>query len=159
MRPFNNLENKIPSDTYCIEVHMYGSSDSLFFRTSTGIQFGSDAFNKSRLFMTFWNNLGVREILRSFRLLLEGKSVKDISESSRLELRKVFSKQFCCVRWRTQHLQAVEQRRYSRFTFVENTINSLEVVRAKFLGSDRFFYFISVSKFRSFKNPFAMQLV
>ena len=47
--------------------------------------------------------------------------------------------------------------RYSRFTFVENTIsNSPKVTRAKFQGSNGLFYFISICKFGSFKNPFAM---
>ena len=47
-------------------------------------------------------------------------------------------------------------RRYSRFTFVENTIgNSPKVTRAKFLGSNGLFCFISICKFGSFKNPFA----
>ena len=45
--------------------------------------------------------------------------------------------------------------RYSRFTFIENTIsNSLKVKRAKFLGSNRLFCFISICKFGSSKNPF-----
>ena len=40
--------------------------------------------------------------------------------------------------------------------FVENTIgNSLNVSRAKFLGSDGRFCFISICKFGNFKNPFA----
>ena len=48
--------------------------------------------------------LRVREILCSFRLVLEGKPCKEISESSRLEFfKKVFSKQFCFVRCRKQH--------------------------------------------------------
>ena len=45
--------------------------------------------------------------------------------------RKIFSKQFCFIRCRRQHLWPVEKRRYSRFTFIENTIsNSPEVTRA-----------------------------
>ena len=48
------------------------------------------------------------------------------------------------------------KRRYSRFPFVENTISNLpEVTRAKFLGSNGLFCFISICKFGSFKNPFA----
>ena len=42
------------------------------------------------------------------------------------------------------------------FTFIENAIsNSPKVPRAKFLGSDGLFCFVSISKFCSFKNPFA----
>ena len=55
-----------------------------------------------------------------------------------------------------QHLGAVEQRRYSRFSFVENTIGNLpKVSKAKFLGSDGLFCFISMCKFGTFINPFA----
>ena len=57
-------------------------------------------------------------------------------------LRNVFSKQF---------------RKYSRFTLVENTIGNFpKVPRATFLESDKLFCFISICKFGSFKNPFAM---
>ena len=45
----------------------------------------------------------------------------------------------------------------SRFTFVENTIStSSKVTRTKFLGSNGLFCFISIHKFGSFKNSFAM---
>ena len=45
--------------------------------------------------MTSLNILGVTEILFSFRLVLEGKTGKEIPDSSRLEflLRKLYSKQ------------------------------------------------------------------
>ena len=47
--------------------------------------------------------------------------------------------------------------RYSRFNFVESTIsNSPKVTRAKSLEHDRLLCFISVTKFGSFKNPFAI---
>ena len=64
---------------------MYGSSGSKFFRTTTGIQSGPDAFDKSRLVMAFLTNLGLTEI-GSFRLVLEGKIDNEIPQSSRLEL-------------------------------------------------------------------------
>ena len=57
----------------------------MFFRTTTGIQSGPDAFDKLRFIMTFLTILGVTEILCSFRLLLEGETGKEIPESSRLE--------------------------------------------------------------------------
>ena len=72
---------------------MCESSGSQFFRTTTGIQSGPDAFDKSRFIMTFLTILGVTEILCSFKLVLEGKTGKEIPESSRLEfLGKFFSK-------------------------------------------------------------------
>ena len=63
---------------------MCESSGSQFFRTTTGIQSGPDAFDESRFVMTFLTNLGVLEVLCNFRLVLEGKTGKEIPESSRL---------------------------------------------------------------------------
>ena len=60
-------------------------SGSQFFRTTTGIQSGSDVFDKSRFIMTFLSILGVTEILCSFKLVLEGKTGKEIPESLILE--------------------------------------------------------------------------
>ena len=46
---------------------------------------------------------------------------------------------------------------YKRFTFVDNTISNLpEVMRAKSVESNGLFCFISICKFGSLKNPFAM---
>ena len=64
---------------------MKKSSSSQFFRTTTGIQSGPDAFNKSIFITTFLTILGVTEILFSFKLVLEGKTGKERPESSRLE--------------------------------------------------------------------------
>ena len=69
---------------------MYESSGSQFFRTTTGIQSGPDASDESRFVMTFLTILGVMEILCSFRLVLEGKTGKEIPESSRLEFLEKF---------------------------------------------------------------------
>ena len=65
---------------------MYESSGSQFFRTTTGIQSGPDAFDKSRFITTFLTILGVMEILCSFKLVLEGKTGKEITKSSRFGL-------------------------------------------------------------------------
>ena len=69
---------------------MYESSGSQFFRTTTGIQSGQDAFEESRFVMTFLTILGVVDILCSFRLVLEGKTGKEIPESSRFEFLEKF---------------------------------------------------------------------
>ena len=69
---------------------MKGSSGCQFFRTTTGIQSGPDAFDKSRFIMTFLNISGVTEILCSFKLVLEGKTGKEIPESSGLEFLESF---------------------------------------------------------------------
>ena len=54
-------------------------------QTTTVIQSGLYAFDKSRFVMTMLNILGVTEVLRSFKIVPEGKASKDIPESSRLE--------------------------------------------------------------------------
>ena len=69
---------------------MYESSGSQFFRTTAGIQSGPDAFDESTFVMTFLTILGVMEILCSFRLVLEGKTGKEIPESSRFEFLEKF---------------------------------------------------------------------
>ena len=69
---------------------MYESSGSQFFRTTTGIQSGPDAFDESRFVMTFLTILGVMEILCNLRLAVEGKIGKEIPESPRLEFLENF---------------------------------------------------------------------
>ena len=49
-----------------------------------------DAFEESRFVMTLLTILGVTEILCSFRLVLEGKTGKEIPESSRFEFLEKF---------------------------------------------------------------------
>ena len=63
---------------------MYESSGSHFLKTTTGMESGLDAFNKSRLVVTFLINWEDTGILCSFRLVLEEKTGKEIRESSRL---------------------------------------------------------------------------
>ena len=73
---------------------IYETSGSQFFKTTTGIQSGPDAFDNSRIIITFLTTSGVREIC-DFRLFLEGKTVKQIPESSRLEfLQKLSANNF-----------------------------------------------------------------
>ena len=73
---------------------MYESSGLQFFRATTRIESGPDVSDESRLVMTFLTILGVTEIYR-FRLALEGKTDKEIPESSRLEfLEKFVGKDF-----------------------------------------------------------------
>ena len=63
---------------------MYESSGSQFFRTTTGMKSGPDAFDQSRVVMTTVTILGVTEMLWSFRLVLERKEGKEIPKSSGL---------------------------------------------------------------------------
>ena len=73
---------------------MYESSGSQFFRTTTGIQSGPEAFDESSFVMTFLTIFGIMEIC-NFRLVLERKTGKEIPESLRLEfLEKFLAKNF-----------------------------------------------------------------
>ena len=74
---------------------MCESSGSQLFRTTTGIQLGPDAIDESRFVRTFLTILRVTEILCNFRLVLEGKTGKEIPASSRLEfLERFLTKNF-----------------------------------------------------------------
>ena len=55
------------------------------------MQSGPDALGKSRSILTFLTILRVTEIICSFRLVLEGKTGREIPESSRLEFIEKFS--------------------------------------------------------------------
>ena len=104
--------------------------------------------------MTFLTISGVTEILCSFILVLEGKTGKDISESSRLEFLEKFSaNNFALPDAEDNTSGPLNRRGIADLTFVESTIGNLPT--AKFPGSDGLFCFISICKFGSFKNPFA----
>ena len=79
--------------------------------------------------------------------MLEGKIGKEIPESSRFKfLGKIFASSF-----------VLSEVKDNTSAFVENTISiSPKVARAKFLGNDRLFYVINISKFGTFKKSFAM---
>ena len=68
---------------------IYESWGSQFFRTTTGIQSGPDVFDESSFVMTFLTILAVIEIC-SFRLVVEGKTGKEIPELWRLEFFEKF---------------------------------------------------------------------
>ena len=116
---------------------MYESSDSQFFRTTTGIQSQPYTFDESRFIMTFLTILGAMKIC-NFRLVLEGKTSKGIPESSRLELLgKLLANNFVLSDAKDK-ISRLLNRGYSRFSFVENTTSNLpKTLRVRFLGSNR----------------------
>ena len=90
-----------------------------------------------------------------FKISSRRETGKEIPESSRLEFSEKFlANNFALSVAEDKHLWVIEERRCTRFTFVENTMSNLP--KAKFLGCDKLFCFSSMCKFRSFKNPFAM---
>ena len=64
---------------------MYESSGLQFFRSTTGIQLGPNKFDEFSVIITFLTILELTETLCSFRLVLEGRTDKEIPESSRLK--------------------------------------------------------------------------
>ena len=68
----------------------YESPGSPFLRITTGIQSGPDAFDESRFVITFSTILRVMKILYSFRLVLKGKTGKEMAKSSILKFVEKF---------------------------------------------------------------------
>ena len=95
MKPSNSLKTRLLRHLLKSSASMYERSGSHFFRNTAGIPSGPDVFDKTRFIMTFLTIFGVTEILCSFRLVLEGKTGKEIPHSSRLEfLEKVSANDF-----------------------------------------------------------------
>ena len=99
---------------------------------------------------TYSRDFGVQEIFWSFSLVLEGKIIADNKRDTQIikirVFRKRFSKQFCFITCKRHHFQAVEQSRYSRFSFVENTNSNFpKVLRTNLVGSDGLICFIHAS--------------
>ena len=156
MRPSNNLENKTLFRQLLKSLaSMYESSGSQFFRTTTGIQSGPDAFDESRFVVTFLNILGVMDILCSFRLVLERKTGKEMPESSRFEfLEKFLANNFALSDAEDNTSGLLNRGGITDLPLLRTLL--AKVPRAKFLASDGHFCLSSVCKFGSFKSPFAM---
>ena len=91
--------------------------------------------------MTFVTTLEVTEMLCSFRLVIEEKTVKEIPESSRLEFLEKFWANIVALSDRGDKTPGLLNRGgiadFPSSFFFENTIgNLLKVPRAKFLESD-----------------------
>ena len=87
--------------------------------------------------MTFLNILGVMEILCSFRLVLGGKTGKEIPESSRLEFLENFSaNNFALTDAEDDTFRLLNRGGIADLPFEKTIGYSPKVTRAKFLGSD-----------------------
>ena len=81
-----------------------------------------------------------------FHIILDRKTGKEISGSSRLE----FLEKFLAYIFALSDTEDIAE--YSRFTSAENTITNLpKVLKAKFLGKDEHFYFSTICKFGTAK--------
>ena len=124
------------------------------FKATTVIQSDSDVFDKSRWVMTFLTNMGVTEILRSFRLVLEGKTDKDISKSSRSE----FLEKFLANSFVLSHAEGNTSVSLNRGGVSDLfLLRTLIAIHQKSWGPSfpgRLLCFISICKLGSFKNTF-----
>ena len=156
MRPSNNLEKKIPSDTYwrglwlvCMKVQVLWST--------TGVKSASDASGKLRLVMTFLANLGVILILCFISVVLERITGKEILESSRFELLEMFLANNSVLSDPEDNTSGPLNRvSLADLPPLRTLLAICQVPRAQFLGSDRLYCFSSICMFGSFKNSFAM---
>ena len=99
----------------------------------------------------------VTEILCSFKLVLEGKTGKEIPESSRLEfLEKFLANNFAFSDAEDNTFEPLKRGGIPDLLLLRTLLAIRQVTRAKSLGSNGLFSFISICKFGSFKNPFAM---
>ena len=100
--------------------------------------------------MTLLTILGVTEILCSFKLVIKGKTGKEIPWSWRFEFLERLSANNFALSDAEDNSSGLLNR-----GGIENTIgNSPKVTRAKFLGSDGIFCFINICNFGSFKDTF-----
>ena len=135
---------------------MYESSGSQFFRTATGIQSGPYAFDESRFVMTVLTILGFIEILCCFRLVLEGKTGKEIPKSSKLEfLLKFLANNFPLSDAEYNTSRPSNREGMADLPLLRTLLAISQKSREPSFWEVMDFCFIRLCKFRSFKNPFA----
>ena len=136
---------------------MYESSGPQFFRTTNGIPSGPDALDESRFVMTFLTILGVIEILCSFRLILEGKTGKEIPESSRLEfLEKSLANNFVLSDPEDNTSRPLNRGGIADLPLLRTLLAICQKSQEPSFWEVMDSCFSSICKFGSFKNPFAM---
>ena len=146
IRPLHNLKNKFPSDTYwriqlvCMKVQAHSSLEP-----PLGYNQDQKPLTSQGWFSTLSTNLGVIEILYSFRLVLKGKAGKEIPVPSRSEFLEKFSwNNFALLDAEGNTSEALNRRGIADLSWNKNTISiSPKFTRAKFLGSGTLFSFIA----------------
>ena len=156
-----SLPNSVENLGYikCFSSSSPTSSIRHIFRRSSVDQEDLKPYWKSEKWPHFW----IKVCYDLFNLGSYGNIMQfqKISESSRLEFLEKFLVNNFTLSEAEDNTSGLLNRTdiadYSRFTLVKNTTsNSPKVQRAKFLGSDGLFWFSSICKFCSIKNPFAM---
>ena len=106
--------------------------------------------------MTFLTILEVTEIVCSSKLVLEGKTVKEIPESSRLEFLEKFSANNFALSDAEDNISGPLTRGgIADLPLLRTLLAIRQKSREPNFWEVMDSYFISISKFGSFKNPFA----
>ena len=135
---------------------MCESSGSQYFRTPTGIPSGPNAFGESRLVMTFLTILGVMKILCNFRLVLEGKTGKEIPESSKLEfLEKCLANNFTLSDAEDDTSGPLNRGRIADLPLLRTLLAIGQKSQKPSFWEVMDSCFSSICKFGSFRNPLA----
>ena len=144
----NNLENKIPSDIY-----WRGQGSGSLFRLTVLFNHHWDTVRTRRhwqikIHYDLSNHLGSYRKTMQFQISSRRENRQRYTWVIKITvLRKVLGKQFCLIWRKRQHPWAIEQRRYSGFTFVENnTGNSSKVQTGKFLCIDWDFILLAYAR-------------
>ena len=151
MRPSNNLENKPPSDTYwrvqlvCRKVQAHSSLEPLLkYNQDQTLLMNQGLYDPFNHLVSYRNMLSQTSCRR--------KTGKEIPKSSRQE----FLKKFLANNFTLSDTEGNTTRLLNRGGIADLTFYNLpNIQRAKFLGSDGLFCFISICKFGSFQNTFA----
>ena len=107
--------------------------------------------------MTFLTILGVMEILCSFRLVLEGKTCKEIPESSRFEfLEKFLGNHFALSDAEDNTSGPLNRGGIADLPLLRTLLAIRQKSREPRFWEVMDCYFSSICKFGSFRNPFAM---
>ena len=121
------------------------------------MQSGPDALDESRFVMTFLTILGVMDILCSFRLVLEGKTGKEIPESSRFEfLEKFLANNFALSDAEDNTSVPLNRGGTADLPLLRILLAIRQKSREPSFWEVMDSCFSSVCKFGSFKNPFTM---
>ena len=121
------------------------------------MQSGPDALDESRFVMTFLTILGVMDILCSFRLVLEGKTGKEIPESSRFEfLEKFLANNFALSDAEDNTSVPLNRGGTADLPLLRILLAICQKSREPSFWEVMDSCFSSVCKFGSFKNPFTM---
>ena len=117
-------------------------------------------YDQIRRKLRIWSHLLKKSLAENFifcavRLVIGGKAGKETTESSKLEFLLTFSaNNFALSEAEGNDAGLLDWEGIADLLLLETLINSPRVTQAKYLGSDRFFCFISISKFGCFKIPF-----